>query len=146
MTAGVVLDVVIACLLAATIVFCVVLNRRISALKKAGGEMTALLSGFNKSVSRAHESVVALREAAEEAGVGLQQRIEQARAVRDELAFLTDAGRKSAGGDRSPGMEQPLDRSPPASRGEGSDESGAPQPVVRSEAERELLHALRRVR
>ena len=89
MTVDLAIDGIVGILLAATLVFCFVLNRRITALRHVSAEMVTLISGFETSIELARESVQALKQAAGDTGAELQEKLEAAIALRDELAFLT---------------------------------------------------------
>ncbi|WP_142848948.1 DUF6468 domain-containing protein [Telmatospirillum sp. J64-1] len=84
------LDVVIAVLLAATIAYAVMLNKQLQALRKNRDDMAKIINNFNDATLRAESSIPKLRKAAEEAGQGLQERVEKAQTLRDDLAFMIE--------------------------------------------------------
>ncbi|TVS00348.1 MAG: hypothetical protein EA406_00725 [Rhodospirillales bacterium] len=181
----VLLDGLLAVLLAVTIGYAVMLNRRLAAIR-GGSEFDRHAAGFRDAVSRAEDSVARLKANADE----LQQRLEQARALQDDLSLLIDRGERVADGlettvriarsqqdsvrdgrretTRQSGPDPvraaagPAVAGPVSGRGEnaiasvrGRGQSGpatvngkgrgatpSPQPVPRSQAERELLAAL----
>ncbi len=156
-----VLDVIIAALLVATIIYAGMLNKRLNVLRKNRDDMAKLISQFNEATVRAESSIPKLRKAAEDAGHGLQERVEKAHSLRDDLAFMIEradamADRLEAAvrAARSEAKPSPAPTSPikplstaslrpaagPASSVEPPDED------ERSEAERELLRALQSVR
>ena len=61
MTADLIVNGIVGILLAATLGFCFVLNRRIAALRRVSAEMVKLISGFESSIELARESVQALK-------------------------------------------------------------------------------------
>jgi len=85
-------DLVVAALLLATLSYCILLNRRLAALRDDKGELRELIGGLAAASQRAEASVAALRAAAEQVGVGLQEEIDRARALRDDIAFLLERG------------------------------------------------------
>ena len=89
---GLLLDAAVALLLLATIFYCVLLNRRLTALRASYDDLQRLFSGFSRSIERAEAGITGLKIAAQEVGGDLQERIDKARALADELAFLTDRG------------------------------------------------------
>lgn len=93
---GLVLDGLVALLMFATIVFCFRLNRRLASFRGVQTEMKGLVSSFVAATERAELGVARLRAAAEESGDTLQERLEGARAVADELAFLSESGARLA--------------------------------------------------
>ena len=137
-------------LLGATLFHAVRLERALGVLKRDRAVLEALVAGFNDSTRQAEIGVERLRAASEGAGRQIARQIEQAQRLRDDLSFLTERGDKLAerleGGVRSARMF--ADQSamaagpPPASLG-ARDEAGA---KLRSEAERDLLRALRAAR
>lgn len=158
-----VLDVIIAVLLVATIVYAVMLNRRLSVLRRNGEEMARLISRFNEATMRAESSIPQLRRTAEDAGEALQERVERAQALRDDLAFMieradamADRLEKSVRSARNeakavPRSVRPVSLGALAQAGEeGPGPGGGSADMAlddeRSEAERELLRALQQAR
>lgn len=165
-----VLDVIIAFLLVATIVYAGMLNKRLNALRKNRDDMAKLIVQFNEATVRADTSIPKLRKAAEDAGSALQDRVEKAQALRDDLAFMIE--RADAMADRLEGavragrneMKAAPAAGPAASAPTTAPPRTAPPPLAaarpglraeppeagdddeRSEAERELLRALQSVR
>jgi len=168
MTFPLVLDILLAVLLAATIAYAVVLNRKLGNLRRHKEELERLASVFAESTMRAEESIGKLKGAAGE----LQGRIDKAEGLGEDLTFLIERGGSAA--DRleeavrgarktdnksstppSPPEPVPLGTSPKSpvetvdDAPRQSRESGSPEtvdPAVRSQAEKELLEALRSVR
>ena len=161
-----VLDVMVAALLLVTIIYAWVLNQRLSQLRRNRDDLAKVVASFNDATARAEAGIPKLRKAAEETGLALQERVEKAQSLRDDLAFMIE--RADAMADR---LEQAVRvareeiRSPAPSAmapASGPVVRTAPPrpaqphpsaPVVepepedeRSEAERELLRALQSVR
>lgn len=161
MTLSLVVDIVVALLLVITIGYAVVLNRRLGNLRRDRGELEKLAMNFHSSTERADESIARLGSSVD----GLQDQIEKAESLRDDLMFLTERGGSAA--DRLEEMVRQsrgdaLMASNPVSKTEKTDEKAADkesgakkvtglkvtasdridsEPV--SEAEKELLKALR---
>ncbi|MCA1941274.1 MAG: DUF6468 domain-containing protein, partial [Caenispirillum bisanense] len=91
-----ILDVVVVLLLIPTIVFAVILNNRLGVLRKNRDELARLIAHFNEATVRAESGIPRLRKAAEDAGKGLQDRVERANALRDDLAFLCERADETA--------------------------------------------------
>ncbi|WP_404384834.1 DUF6468 domain-containing protein [Caenispirillum salinarum] len=91
-----ILDIIVVLLLIPTIVFAVMLNNRLSVLRKNRDELARLIGQFNEATVRAESGIPRLRKAAEEAGKGLQDRVERANALRDDLAFLCERADETA--------------------------------------------------
>lgn len=127
------LDVILAVLLVVTISYAVVLNRKLGSLRRDKAKLESLAASFGQATLRAEESIGRLRNTAE----ALQEKIEKAQALRDDLAFLVDRGTSAA--DRLEGaIRASRAKAPPIAAVAGDDSI---QP--RSEAERELLRAIR---
>lgn len=92
-TIGVFMDGLIAVLLLATIATGIFLNRRIERMRKFTAEMGSMVGGFDKATSRARAGVEALRTALRESGEQLQDQINVARDLRDDLRAMGAAGR-----------------------------------------------------
>ena len=86
----VLLDLIIAVLLVATIGYCTTLNNRLTALRRNRDQMSKIIASFNEATLRAESSIPKLRRAADEAGNGLQERVEKAQSLRDDLAFMIE--------------------------------------------------------
>lgn len=104
-------DVVVAVLLAVTIVYAVILNRKLSALRDAKAEMERILIGFAEATGKAERGLATFRDAADGVGRELQRQIETGRALADDLTFLVQRGGVLADrlGDCRP-TERPADR------------------------------------
>lgn len=94
--ANLVLNMLIVGLLAATISYCWVLNRRIKILQDSKSELAQLLTHFDESTQRASESIIALQSASKRIGENIQHRIEKANYLIDDLSFLIERGGKIA--------------------------------------------------
>jgi hypothetical protein len=88
---GLILDVIVALLLVATLFYCVRLNRRLNVIREHRGELEALIQAFNESCTRAELGVRSLRSATDEA-TRLQQYLERSQNLRDDLSYLMDRG------------------------------------------------------
>jgi chromosome segregation ATPase len=84
------LDIVVSLLLIATIGYAVMLNSRLSSLRKNRDDLAKTIINFNEATVRAESSIPKLRKAAEEAGQTLQERVEKAQSLRDDLAFMIE--------------------------------------------------------
>jgi len=169
-TLNLLLDVIIIVLLVPTIVYAVILNTRLKQLRDNRDDLARLVAAFNDATARAESGIPKLRRAADEAGQSLQERVEKAQTLRDDLAFMTERADSMAGRLESsvrqareevrpaaaPVAEAP--RTAPARAPRSQPRAPAPpvEPVEpelpdpaddeRSEAERELLRALQAVR
>src|SRR5438552_5044865 len=92
MTLNIVLDVVVAGLLLATIAYAILLSRRLGALRNDKRQLEALVSSLNVSSQRAEAGIASLKEAAERIGLQLQQRLEQGEALQTDLSYIIDLG------------------------------------------------------
>jgi len=161
----VVLDIVVSALMIATIVYATRLNRRLAALRKNRDDLARTILAFNEATVRAESSIPKLRKAAEEAGQALQERVEKAQSLRDDLAFMIERADTMANRLESAVRSARVDGGAPAAaaRGGAGATAAAPAPARpaagraggvfalddgddRSEAERELLRALQAMR
>ena len=126
------LDILIAVLLVVTIVYAIILNRRLGNLRRDRQELEQLAKTFADATTRADESIGRLRATAEE----LQQRIDAAKSIGEDLAFMSDRGETLA--DRLEGAVRSNRDRAPVANGEAD---GA-----KSDAERTLLKALQSAR
>ena len=157
------LDLVLIGLLAATLFHAMRLERALGVLKRDRAALEALVAGFNASTRQAESGIERLREAADGAGRQLARQLEAARGVDGDLGFLIGRGEQLA--DRLDALvraARPLAAHPPATqapatqapaedtRGPRGPAGAAPEteepPRLRSQAERDLMKALRLVR
>lgn len=159
----IVLDILVSVLLVATIGYAVMLNTRLTQLRKNRDEMAKIIVSFNEATVRAESSIPKLRKAAEESGSVLQERVEKAQSLRDDLAFMIERADTMANrlenavrSARTEVRTQPA-ASAPAGRVGGpkaaqaatltaAAQASEAEPDERSEAERELLRALQSMR
>ncbi len=131
-------------LLAATLFHALRLERALGVLKRDRAALEELVAGFNASTRQAEAGIDRLRGAAEGSGRQLARQIETASGLKDDLVFLTERGERIA--DR-------VDTLVRAARPLASEAVRATQPEpetaesrVRSQAERDLIKALRLAR
>lgn len=91
-----ILDVVIAGLLIATIVYAIMLNRRIKSLRDSRDELADLIRGLNDATANAEAGVRGLRKAAGETGENLQRAIDKGGKLAEELRFMIESGESLA--------------------------------------------------
>lgn len=123
-----VLDVAIILLLVPTIVYAVILNRRLSALRNSRDELAKVVGNFNEATMRAEAGIPKLKKATLDANSALQERVEKAHSLRDDLAFMIE---------RAEEMADRLDGSVRAGRSaDTAPATSTPSPAVRTAAPR----------
>jgi hypothetical protein len=163
------LEAVLMVLLGATLFHAMRLERALGVLKRDRAVLEELVAGFNDSTRQAEVGVERLRAATEGAGRQIARQIDQAQRLRDDLGFLTERSEKlaerleaavrgarmasdglgmaSAAALPGPGMASHY---APQARGAhdlaAMTEAADAMPRLRSEAERDLLRALRAAR
>jgi hypothetical protein len=142
------LELVLTGLLAATLFHAVRLERALGVLKRDRAALEELVAGFNASTRQAELGIERLRAAADGAGQQLAKRIESAASLKDDLVFLNDRGGRLADRmDKLVRAARPLATQPqpqPPRTPAAEPEPEAPRP--RSQAERDLIKALKLVR
>jgi hypothetical protein len=142
------LELVLVAMLAVTLFHAVRLERALGVLKRDRATLESLVTGFNTSTRQAEQGVERLRAAADGAGRQIARQSEAAMALKDDLAFLTERGEKLA--DRLDGLvrsARPLTHEPQGqapAMAMAAPEAGDVR--LRSQAERDLLKALRMAR
>lgn len=95
MSYSLIIDGVIVVLLAVSIYYSVVLNRRLTALRRGEDEMRAKLDEFSTAAARAEEALAGIKAgtagALEETAIG-GDILERGEILRDDLKFLVDRG------------------------------------------------------
>ena len=83
-------------LLAFTLVYCVILERRLAAVRKGQEGLKRHIGELNMAIAGAGASLRALKTAAGEAAHTLDERLKRARLHIDELSVLTASGERIA--------------------------------------------------
>jgi hypothetical protein len=150
------LEVALIVLLAVTLFHALRLERALGVLRRDRAALEELVAGFNASTRQAEQGIERLRAAADGTGRQIARQLDTAGALKDDLVFLIERGERLA--DRLDGLvrtgrqiapEAP--RMPPAERPPtetistalAAEQAPAGEPRLRSQAERDLLRALR---
>lgn len=96
MVINLIVNIIMVALLAVTISYCWMLNRRIKVLQDSKSELAQLLKHFDESTQRASDSIIALQTASKKIGENIQLRIDKANYLLDDLAFMIEKGGKLA--------------------------------------------------
>ncbi|MBS0277509.1 MAG: hypothetical protein JSR81_07800 [Proteobacteria bacterium] len=83
-------------LLFATIVYCAVLERKLSALRKGQDGLKDTIAKLNEAIVAAGSSMRMLKSTAAGAAEALDERISRGRSIADELSILTASGERIA--------------------------------------------------
>ena len=154
-----IIDGILIILLSATIFCAVSLSRRLSSLRSDKKNLEKLMSEFHHISEKADKSLTGIRATAEEVSRELAEANAKSRSMRDELAFLVERADRLAekiatkSNDLSVGKEandKHLDNEQPNNE-QLDDSAGMANNIDfkdsgQSQAERELLSALRRVK
>jgi hypothetical protein len=97
MTTGMILDVVVILLLIPTIIYAIILNKRLNALRRSREELSKVVNSFNEATMRAEAGIPKLKKATTEANHTLKDRVEKAQTLRDDLAFMIERAEELAG-------------------------------------------------
>jgi hypothetical protein len=96
MTLTFAVEIALEILLAATLCYCIVLERRLSAVRKGQEGLARTIGELNMAIAGAGASLRALKAAAGEVSVTLDERLKRARLHIDELSVLTVSGERIA--------------------------------------------------
>ena len=152
------LELVLIGLLAVTLVHALRLERALGLLKRDRATLEEMIAGFNASTREAEGGITRLREVADGAGRQITRHVQLAQELKGDLGYLVERGEKLADRlDRSlrAGRAVAAEASPaptyaprqPALAAEAEAGAGAePVPRGRSQAERDLMKALRMAR
>ena len=132
-------------LLAATLFHALRLERALGVLKRDRAALEELVSGFNDSTRQAEAGIERLRAAAEGAGRQIARQIDSAAGLKDDLVFLIERGESLANRMDALVRSGRMLSAEPA-RPAAIPEAEAAEPRVRSQAERDLIKALRLAR
>jgi hypothetical protein len=140
-----ILELVLIGLLAATLFHAVRLERALGVLKRDRVQLLELIASFNASTHQAEAGIETLRTAVDGAGQQIAHQVDAALLLKDDLTLLTDRGNQLA--DRLDALVRagrPLASVTP--RLTVVADADAAEPRVRSQAERDLMKALRMAR
>ncbi|MHA1567834.1 MAG: DUF6468 domain-containing protein [Alphaproteobacteria bacterium] len=126
MTFPLIFDSLLAVLLVVTIAYAAILNGRLRDMRRGREEMRGLIAGFDEATARAQAATAGLKETEVAIAQPLRVELERGRALRDELAFLTERGERLS--ERIAAASAPGAR--PAETGDG----GEPVPFARTPA------------
>ena len=125
------LEVVLVALLGAALLQALRLERAIGAARRDRAEMEGLAQGLDDAARQAEGGVERLRATADAAGRAMTRQIEAAANLKDDLADLIGRGERLSGRLGAMPRAEPEPAAPPGG------------PRARSQAERDLLRALR---
>ena len=146
---SILLDVFLVVMLSMAIGYGFVLNRRIVALRKDQKNLDKLANKFAEATVRAEQSIYQLKSTTDAASLALEETVQGADKVRDDLEFLIDRGNRLADILET---DIRLTEKQNVSRGESANGNSKPAftPVeknpAKTDAERELIRALQAVR
>ncbi|WPZ34159.1 DUF6468 domain-containing protein [Thalassobaculum sp. OXR-137] len=157
MNLALILDILLIFLLLATIVYAMVLHRRLAMLRSEKEGLETFLDRMSQATAKADASLKGIRQTAEQAQAMLNDPMIKAQALRDELLFLIEradgsaerlagatSGKVREEAPATPGpVRKPARRAAPAP---APQPEAAPDDGARSQAERDLMNALRNVR
>lgn len=90
------LDAIIAGLLAVTCTYCFRLNRRIASFRNAKNELDHMIRSFDGAIRQAYESIAVLKENSSDKNMQLIRDMEKVRFLANDLAYLVEKGEKLA--------------------------------------------------
>jgi hypothetical protein len=96
MTFTFIAELILEALLAATLGYCILLERRLAAVRKGQEGLGRLVGELNMAIAGAGASLRALKAAAGESAATLDERLKRARLHIDELSVLTVSGERIA--------------------------------------------------
>jgi hypothetical protein len=138
-----ILETVLVLLLAATLFHAIRLERALGVLKRDRTALEELVEGFNASTRQAESGIERLRTAADGAGRQIARQVEAGITLKDDLAFLAERGERLA--DKLETLVRAA--RPLAAESRAATPEAQPSgPRLRSQAERELMKALKLVR
>lgn len=142
---GLIFDVVILAALGATILYARRLSEQFNKMQADKQAFEQLIAALNLASSRAEGAIKALKDAVLSGGDQLQDKVNKARALSDELEIMIQAGDNLAerlSGAAENSRKKPQSQAALTSRADMvEDEDATPQP--RTRAEKELLEALK---
>lgn len=142
----VLLDGAVAVLLLITIGYCVVLYARLNEVRRSNATMKKLIAEFTSATERAQAGLLSIKSTGTELSNALAERIDEARALKGDLVYVTRAAQALA--ERLDGSldEEPPRRSAKKAKRKNGSSVGKALASTASESERELMIALQQAR
>jgi hypothetical protein len=109
---GLMLDVLLAALLLATLAYCFALSRKLDRFRDSQGELHQVIRELAGVTINAERAIKGLKTTADETDAKLSDKLRRARALVEELTLLSAAGARLTAGTR-PQAEPPARRSEP---------------------------------
>jgi uncharacterized protein YoxC len=86
------LDLIVAGLLMLTIIYAILLNKRLAMIHNGKEELSLLLNAFTQALDRAEKGLEEIKEQAALIDEDLQSHVQKAKALKEDLIFLTERG------------------------------------------------------
>lgn len=149
-----IINLMMAGLLLATMIYCRKLNARIKVLQDSKSELARIIREFDESTTRATESIAEIHKATTRISENIQHKIDKANFLANDLEYMIEKGNKLAGKtDTTPirparvPEPPPMRAAAPAQRAEIQDitdtaEGAKRSSRMRSRAEQELMSML----
>lgn len=96
MNISLIVELALSVLLLATIIYCAILERRLSALRKGQDGLKDTITHLNEAIVAAGSSMRMLKSTAAGAAEALDERIARGRGLADELSLITASGERIA--------------------------------------------------
>src|SRR5664279_4134760 len=93
---GLIVELALTGLLAVTLVYCIVLERRLAAVRRGQEGLKSTIGELDTAITNAGASMRALKATASGAAETLDERLARARSIIDELSLLTASGDRIA--------------------------------------------------
>ncbi len=90
MSVELLVNIIVVLLLIPTIIFALLLNKRLEILRNSRADLGRLIEAFNDATTRAESGIPRLKQAADSAGAQLKEQIRQAQTLHDDIAFLLE--------------------------------------------------------
>ncbi len=92
-----IINLMMAGLLVATMIFCRRLNARIKILQDSKSELARIIREFDESTTRATESIAEIHKATNRISENIQHKIDKANFLANDLEYMIEKGNKLAG-------------------------------------------------
>ena len=90
MSVELLVNIIVVLLLIPTIIFALLLNKRLEILRNSRADLGRLIEAFNDATTRAESGIPRLKQAADSAGGLLRDQIQKAQTLRDDMAFMIE--------------------------------------------------------
>lgn len=126
------INIIVILLLFPTIIFALLLNKRLKVLRNSKADLSRLIEAFNDATSKAEAGIPRLKQAVDNAGGDLKEQIRKAQNLHDDLKYLLERAEQTLAqfDERKPYMNSVQQSAPSTYKTPKQEPAFVRQPIV----------------